>query len=368
MILFLNFAPLTFGGGMERWILSVASGFAKGEKVMSLTVDKSISNIYAKFILSQNFDERMPVSKELKQKFITWESLIPFSPRWREINKFIKEARLIYTKLEVNEVLLLIYFGGFKILKKTVIGLHSPFIYTGKNLTFLQSFHNAVYSSFYCRFILHYVKKVHLLTQEQFNFVTNVFKLKNAVLIPNYFENEAEVQFNNDKKILKVCFAGELNYRKGTDILVEIVQKSPKNFHFTIAGDGPMKDKISSLKFNNVDYGGYVNQEVLQEIIGKSDVLLAPSRAEGFSMVMLNALSQGLEVVTSKDISTNNLNEYLTINKSGSVEEYVNLLNLIYDKKQNGMLKDKRINTSNQIRSLYSKKIIFNKLKENIFN
>jgi len=72
MILFLNFAPLSFGGGVERWITSVAESIKKNEDVRVIQVDTSIANLYAQLVFKRKFDARIQVSsQDFPQKFIT---------------------------------------------------------------------------------------------------------------------------------------------------------------------------------------------------------------------------------------------------------------------------------------------------------
>jgi glycosyltransferase involved in cell wall biosynthesis len=67
-----------------------------------------------------------------------------------------------------------------------------------------------------------------------------------------------------------------------------------------IAGDGPDKAIIEKLSRNNklIEYWGYVSGKKKDEIFRKCKVLVLPSRFETFPLVVAEALSYGLVVVS----------------------------------------------------------------------
>jgi len=292
---------------------------------------------------------------------------MPFSPAWWNIRHEIKNARLIYTKLEVNETLLLLYFGGFSTIRKTIIGLHSPFYYSHTPKTFFEKLHNVVYGSPFCTYLLSKAYKVHVLSPDQDLKLTKDFGLTNVIRIPNYIEHEEALNLNTDKKQLKVCFVGELNLRKGADILLNIMKQSPSEFSFDIAGDGPLKEKFTHFTDPRIQYHGYLKQNEVSKLINNCDVLLMPSRAESFSLVSLEALSDGLTVICSSDISPNELEKYLVINTKGTVAAYLEILQKLFDDKKAGLLKEKRKETATEMREKYSKKVILKLLHKKLF-
>lgn len=369
MILFLNFAPLSFGGGVERWIVSVANELSISEKVVTLQVDKEISNIYAKLVLKRTFLERFKLeSKKIEQKFIKFATLIPFSTSGNKVRNLLANSRVIYTKFEVNELLLLFYFGGHNILKKTVIGLHSPFLYTGESLSFFAKLHNVIYSSFLSRFVLSKCKKIHVLSELQEQFLIDNFHLQNIVKIPNYIEKAPKFSVIKNSDILNVTFIGELDHRKGADTLLKIVSNSPKNYIFTVVGDGNLKEQFNKNKLTNLKYIGYVNNEEIQDILKKSDVFLQPSRAESFPLATIEALSHGVAVVGSPIVKLKIIEKYLVINSDETLKEYINILLSLHKQKMDGTLLQSRKKTWNNINSTLSKERIITELKKHIFN
>ncbi|WP_160674372.1 glycosyltransferase family 4 protein [Clostridium sp. C8-1-8] len=121
----------------------------------------------------------------------------------------------------------------------------------------------------------------------------NLFKLKTK-------------EENNLKTYKTVGYVGNLNYTKGSDRLpriFELISKELKSIRFVIVGDGELKHDISS-NFNNlgleVDFVGRVAPELVPDYINKMDVMILPSRNEGFGMVIIEANSCGVPCVAAE--------------------------------------------------------------------
>lgn len=367
-ILFLNFAPLSFGGGAERWLLSVASSVSKKKDVEVLQVHPRIANIYARFVLKSPFSPRLDISSHrLKESFITWKSLLPFSYSWTAIHRQLKRADLIYTKLELNELLIILYFGGFATLKKTIIGLHSPFEYTHP-LSFFERLHNVVYSSSPIRYLLSKTQAIHALNTDQELRLSENFGLSNTIHIPNFIEIRPKLNLETGTRKLRVCFVGELSVRKGADILLKVMQASPSHFSFDIAGDGNLKSSFLKLNSPHAHYHGYLDHSKVDTLMSKADVLLLPSRAESFSLSSLEALSHGLVVVCAAKISPPSLDKFIVINNRQDASGYLRILHNLYRQKMSGVLKAKRQATADQIKNSFSKSIIHARLQSELFN
>ena len=110
----------------------------------------------------------------------------------------------------------------------------------------------------------------------------------------------------NTENRLKIFFAGRLVREKGVFELIEGFQK----FEFrdiselNIAGTGKeeelMKIRVKELGIKNVNFLGHLSESNLNELYREMDVLLFPSWDEGFSMVLFNAVSSGMSIITTK--------------------------------------------------------------------
>ncbi len=351
-------------GGAERKIYELFCAANKKEKSFIVTVDNKLANLYGKTVLNQVFNDRSNGKLKLNKRnslSLNVRHFIPFTNKWRDIRNKINNSRVIYAKSELLELLILIYFCGFKVLSKVVAGVRSPWLYQTP-ISNWNRFHNIIYTSIFMKKIMKNTKIVHVLNTRDKKFFEKVFSLKNVVLVPNYIEAQnftllTPVKSNLDE--LRVIFIGELTSRKGINILIKVIESSPINIIFDIVGDGPMKDEIIALstKYINCNYHGYLERNELLYQINQNDVLFLPSYAEGFGNVILEAMSIGLKIVDSTNISLN-LPSYIETSIS-------NLKYKDYIKRFGSILKVKKRNNMNRrkisqfcIDNYNSKKII----------
>lgn len=370
MILFLNFAPYQFGGGVERWMLDVANTLQAKEEVHLIEVDRKIADIYGQTVLKRKFDIRLAakVLKNLRLDNITLGSLLPFSKKWSKIRKDLLAARKIYTKFEVNELLILLYFGGAGIFRKTIVGTHSPLVYDHKNKTFFEKLHNYIYLSKFSSWLLKKFLIIHVLTDQQENILKNDLALSNVIKIPNYVLSAPKINNYKNNHQLNIGFVGELTWRKGIDILAEVIKNSPSYYHYFILGDGPGRTLITQIKNSAVHYFGYKSHNSVMEMLERLDVLLLPSRAESFSLVSLEAMSLGTTVLSSSFSTPNILQDVVISNKSNSSKEYLEKLANIYSLKKTGKLRDQRSLLKKTINKYFSKEVIMEQLNNKLFN
>ena len=135
---------------------------------------------------------------------------------------------------------------------------------------------------------------------------------KNSMLIYNgvdrnifYPKNpdKAREETNIQKNTSLVGFTGNLEKVKGADLLPEIfeeIKKQKPEAQFIIIGDGSLKEEITTKcreKKLSVHFTGRVNYERLPFFLSLMDVLLLPSRNEGFGAIAIEAASCGTPVV-----------------------------------------------------------------------
>jgi len=125
----------------------------------------------------------------------------------------------------------------------------------------------------------------------------------------------------NDKEVI-ACFAGRLSYEKGLDVLLEALRINPyllKNLQLLILGNGPelqeLQHKCQEYQLlNRVHFVGQV--ESTRAWLYHSNIFVLPSRWEGISMALLEAMSVGLPVVATvvggtPEVVVNDINGFL---------------------------------------------------------
>ena len=128
-------------------------------------------------------------------------------------------------------------------------------------------------------------------------------------------------KLNREVKIIKFITVGRLTEVKGhSRIISGLSQISNYDFHYTIVGDGKLKNEIrNQIKnynlSNKVTFINYTSS-VLEEIL-KNDYFIQGSFVEGFPNAVLESCSVGVPVIAfrcpggTKDVIQNDLNGFL---------------------------------------------------------
>ncbi len=123
-----------------------------------------------------------------------------------------------------------------------------------------------------------------------------------------YFRNVKVVSGKyNKNQIAELIFVGQLIDLKGITTLLEaikIVAKTNQSFHLTIVGTGELATYLTNFIEKNqlqrlVTLQGVVNSENVTDYIGEADLLIFPSIADGWGMVVNEALQSSVPVLIS---------------------------------------------------------------------
>ena len=139
---------------------------------------------------------------------------------------------------------------------------------------------------------------------------------KNVIVIPNGYDNKVfrPLQVSKKKIFQKhgidanaslpvVTFGGKMSKTKGVDVLLEanaLLQKR-RPYMLFLFGAGDIQDVLgrdpTEDEDQNAHFMGHVTQEVLAEFHNIAEFSVLPSREEGFSVAVLEAMGCGLPVV-----------------------------------------------------------------------
>jgi glycosyltransferase involved in cell wall biosynthesis len=102
------------------------------------------------------------------------------------------------------------------------------------------------------------------------------------------------------ENVTNLLFVGRFDYQKGFDILATTMnQLQGLPFHLTAVGGGVHSKNEVTDTVPQTTYTGWLNAEALAPYFHHADILVIPSRWEGFAMVSLEAMSYGLPVIAS---------------------------------------------------------------------
>ncbi len=157
----------------------------------------------------------------------------------------------------------------------------------------------------------------------------------NVMVIPNplsfYPEKSSELK---NKKVIAV---GSHSYNKGYDRLIEIWNRTEKDFPdwsleiYGKSANGKYENLAEELNLKNIKFYSPVSN--IEEKYLDASVFVLPSRSEGFGMVLIEAMACGLPVVSfdcpngPADIIKNNEDGFLIEN--GNIEQFSEKLKLL---------------------------------------
>lgn len=322
MKIYFVIADISFKGGIERVTCNLANDFINEHEVVIVSYFKSNDNIT--FYL----DEKVKVKYITNYKYDgqpgSIKRLFKFIRIFLKINLYFKNKEVDYIISQGLPITLILFPLNF--MKKRIIACeHVHYDYYNKVIKWLR---NKLYKYYY--------KVVVLTSKDKEKFEKN---LNNVECIPNYISKiSKEKSFLNNKVIISV---GRLEEQKGYDILIRVCSKLLPNYpewKLKIFGEGNLKKKlekqiIQKKMEKQILLMGTTN-EIEKEYL-KSDIYVMSSRFEGMPMVLLEAQSYGLPLVSfdcpngPSDIIEDRVNGYLV--KNFNEEEMLKKINKLID-------------------------------------
>jgi glycosyltransferase involved in cell wall biosynthesis len=120
-------------------------------------------------------------------------------------------------------------------------------------------------------------------------------------------------QYSVSDETLVLTFVGRLDEQKGVDVLLQslaqLMLQNEMKIQLWIIGDGPKEVELRSLcqKFGLAGIVQFIGrQEVVVSFLQASDIFILPSRYEGMSIALLEALAAGLPCIVT-DVGDNSL-------------------------------------------------------------
>lgn len=150
-------------------------------------------------------------------------------------------------------------------------------------------------------------------------------------------ENEIKInsmhKLREDEHILNVLSIGQQIYRKGFDILIKAISKLDFEITVDIIGGKPspeIKKMIIDNSLENIKFYDFMKKEELNEYFLKADMFVLPSREEIWGLVVNEAISFNLPVITSDNCIAGK--EFCDLAEIGLIyenENYTDLANKI---------------------------------------
>lgn len=135
-----------------------------------------------------------------------------------------------------------------------------------------------------------------------------------SIVLPNgidkfWFENMHLEPKSIKKDSVKLIYVGKLDKNKNTKTSIEVVNRLNQmgyNTTLDIVGDGPEFSELKELE-NKAEYKdkitlhGFMDKEDIINLYRKSDIFIMPSKYETFGLVYIEAITQGLPVIYTRN-------------------------------------------------------------------
>jgi glycosyltransferase involved in cell wall biosynthesis len=166
---------------------------------------------------------------------------------------------------------------------------------------------------------------------------------------------------------LKIGFIGRKDYKKGFDRLSDLI-KDPEISglaEFYIFGDTCRDENaLSDLDQPNVHDFGWIDNKIIDDILRQLDVVLIPSRQEGFGLVALEAMRNSVPVMAT---SVGGLPEIIIDGKTGYLINPDNFYEELKDK-LSGLSREKCREMGAAGRKVYSSKFGVSRFEKQLFD
>ena len=330
-----------------------------GVERQTITMANNLSNKYNIEIVSFYKLEKVPayeIANNIKIKY-----LYDGKPNREEFKKYLKQFRLFKCFKEGIKALKILHLKN-KLIKKEIL-LNDADIYFStrteyakllskygnKNKLKVTEEHNFFDDKKYQKNIIknyHNLDYIVVINKYQEKMYNEWFKNSNVkiVRIENSIENINVKSKLNNNAIIAV---GRFDPIKDFTSLIEVMHLLVKNnptLKLYLLGSGEeqelLKGKIKEYNLeNNVIMPGFVNTEEVYKYMAKSDLYVMSSFRESFALVLVEAYSCGLPVISfdiltgPREIVKNNKTGYLIKNRE--VKDMANKINeLLNDKKK----------------------------------
>lgn len=148
-----------------------------------------------------------------------------------------------------------------------------------------------------------------------------------------YEKRFLRTELNIDYDFLIVS-VGQFIHRKGFDVLIKASKELSENTGVYIIGGEPTEEYLNLIEkfsIDNVHFVNFLSKEVLEKYLLSADVFVLPTREDIWGLVINEAMSYGLPVITTDkcvaglELIKSDFNGYIV--DSDNVDEIVNKIN-----------------------------------------
>jgi glycosyltransferase involved in cell wall biosynthesis len=227
---------------------------------------------------------------------------VPLSPR--AFLATLRRADTIFTLESTPRFVALVVFLGHLLRKRVVVGLHDPTQVDALSQELRRPLRASWRARLFCA-ALRRADAVHTINVAQAATLRSCGVPSNVAMVNSFTTAEPLPRSGDRSTTFEALFVGPLEReQKGIDLLVDVARtllRERPAVRLTIVGAGRDLPRVLELVRElpeRVRYLGFLPEGELPKVYASSDALLLTSRAESFSLVALEAFTQGVPVVS----------------------------------------------------------------------
>lgn len=289
-----------------------------------------------------NFDKGNPTTKEVLDEFKKWVE--EHHGRWLSIPVTKSPADIPNNLVAYKQLIALVKEHQYEFIHcHTPVGgvlgrcvghrTHTKVIYTAHGFHFFEGAPLINWLLYYPveRFLSRWTDMLITINQEDYNRAKKSFQAKRTEYIPGVgidlekFKVEKcdiatkRSELGLQTKDIMLLSVGELNSNKNHGLIIQaLAQVKKENLHYCIVGQGSLFEELKTMMeelniSSQIHLLGYRND--MREIYQAADVFVFPSKREGLSVALMEAMAMGLPAICSNIRG----NKDLIVDKCGGI-------------------------------------------------
>lgn len=228
----------------------------------------------------------------------------------RMVNVLLLTLKIIQLTRDIRDTIIHLHstFAGLSRLVLQILCRNARLIYCAHGWAWDRTSKSYIRHAIICceRFLSYFCEKIICISRHEYqSAVTAKIMQSKLVLIPNGISEKSppasrrKYHWKRGRK--RLLFVGRFDRQKGVDVFLRALELLGDKVHAMIAGDKVLNERTTAVEYpENATALGWLPQNELTTLYKDADVLIVPSRWEGFGLVAVEAMREGTAVIATR--------------------------------------------------------------------